>query len=156
MSLCRAKRCDYCGKAIAETPQIFIDCDSDPLLHYNGWEVESHKKMGQLGWDQKNIELFVTEKQKTEWVNGEVLQKELEGKEVLNANVLYWLLENPEHIPEEWKGKYVYFWGTVYRSSDNFLFVRCLYWNGGQWDWSYNWLIYDWNDSGPAAILVDS
>jgi len=35
----------------------------------------------------------------------------------MNANVLDYLLAHPELIPEDWKNKYVFFWGTIYRYS---------------------------------------
>lgn len=61
--------------------------------------------------------------------------KELEDQPVLNANVLDFLREHPELIPDEWKGKFTFFWGTIYRHRDGDLYVRCLYWDGGRWDW---------------------
>ncbi len=78
----------------------------------------------------------------------------MKGKKVLNANVLEYLLKNPRAIPEEWKGKYVFFWGTIYRRSDGRLYVRCLVWDGSQWYWSYYWLDIDFNGLNPAAVAA--
>lgn len=61
-------------------------------------------------------------------------------------------LANPHLIPEEWKGKAVFFWGTIYRDADGHLCVRYLYWRGGGWDWGYRWLDYVWDGDGPAAV----
>jgi hypothetical protein len=59
---------------------------------------------------------------------------------------------NSHLIPEEWKGKYVFFWGTIYRGSGDNLYVRCLCWGGGRWDWGYDWLGGGWDDGNPAAV----
>jgi hypothetical protein len=131
-----------------------IDCDKKPNIPFSGWTVESHKKQGKLAWDPSKIELYFSEKQKTGVILGNDLRKELEDKPVLNASVLDYLLKHQDLIPEEWKGKYVYFWGTIFRDALGGLFVGCLYWNGGTWNWNYNWLDNDWNEDGPAASLA--
>ena len=45
---------------------------------------------------------------------------------------------------------------TLYinRDADDNLYVRYLNWNGNRWNWNYNWLDNDWNDSNPAALLA--
>ncbi len=128
-----------------------IDCDKDPFCP--DWlKVESHKKGGQLVFDPSKIELYLTDRQKTGWVNGTDIQKELADKSVLNANVLDYLSAHTELIPEDWKGKYIFFWGTIYRHSDDGLFVRCLCWNGGQWRWFDRWLGREFDGQYPAAV----
>ena len=129
-----------------------IDCDADPFLP-DGWKVEEHIKGGQWEWNPDQIELYLAEGQKNGgYVNGHELRKQLKDKPILNANVLDYLLAHQELIPEEWKGKRVYFWGTVYRHSDGNLYVRCLYWNGRTWDWDVRWLDDDWGGDDPAAF----
>ena len=71
---------------------------------------------------------------------------------MLNANVLDYLLANPHLIPEEWKGKYVFFWGTVYHRRDGDPCVRCLGWNGAGWSWASHWLGASWTGDRPAAL----
>jgi len=44
----------------------------------------------------------------------------------------------------------------TYRNSDGNLNVRYLNWNGGQWNWNYNWIENSFNDSGPAAVARNS
>ena len=85
-------------------------------------------------------------------LKGTELRKKLEGKPVLNAVVLDHYLANPHLIPEEWKGKAVFFWGTIYRHSDGNLYVRYLFWNGPGWISVHFWLGHVWNDSNPAAV----
>lgn len=131
-----------------------IDCDADPFVP-SGWKVIEHKKGGQLKWDPTKISLYLSKKQRDGRVTeGNILRKELENMPVTNANVLDYLLANPHLIPEEWKGKYVFFWGTIYRSSSGSLYVRFLYWFGVWWDWHSHWLGRDWYSSYPAALLA--
>src|SRR3989344_5319984 len=82
-------------------------------------------------------------------------RQKLQGEPVLNANILDYLLANPQLIPEEWKGKAVFFWGTIYRYRHSYghLFVRYLYWDGEQWLWDYRWLDFDFLGGHPAALL---
>jgi hypothetical protein len=130
-----------------------IDCDCDPLIPGGGWAVEEHVKGGQLEFDPSQIELYLDESQKNgKSVVGNKLRELLAGKPTLNANVLDYLLANPELIPEEWKDKFIFFWGTIYRISDGSLCVRCLYWNDDRWDWSYVWLGNVFDDNYPAAL----
>ena len=130
-----------------------IDCNVEPFIP-DGWKVEEHRKGGQLEWNAEKISLYLSENQKDgNYTEGNKLRKELENKPVLNANVLDYLLKNPHLIPEEWKSKYVFFWGTAYRNSDGNLVVRYLNWNGGKWNWNYNWFDNDFNDNNPAVVL---
>ena len=127
-----------------------INSTKQPLIP-EGWKIESHDTaLGKI--DLKDCTLYLSEKQKNGYIKGIELQKEL--KNPLNATVLDYLLEHQELIPEEWNGKYVYFWGTVYRNPDDDLCVRCLSFDEGRWDWDYGWLGDDWYRSGPAVVLA--
>lgn len=129
-----------------------IDCDANPFVP-NGWKVEEHQKSGHFKLDISLVQFFRTEGQQNGNVmEGNNLRKELASKPVLNANVLDYLLANPHLIPEYWKGKAVFFWGTIYRRSDGRLYVRCLHWDGDRWRWSNYWLGRAWGDSAPAAL----
>ena len=129
-----------------------IDCDANPFVP-DGWKVEEHQKGGQLVWDASKVQLYLSDGQKNgKVIEGNKLRKELAGKPVLNANVLDHLLANPHLIPEEWKGKVIFFWGTIYCSSDGRLYVRCLYCFGDRWDLSCNWLGFGWHDDDPVAL----
>lgn len=91
------------------------------------------------------------EQEKGELLSGEVLFERLKDK-AYNTKVLDYLLEHQEEIPEEWKGKLVYFWGTKYEDSDGYLHVHCLFWGGDRWNWRCIWLGNDFSGSNPAAI----
>jgi len=130
-----------------------IDCSADPFIP-NGWTVEEHQKGDELEWDSTKTILYLSEAQKNGLIVGNDLRTELKGKGVLNANLLDYLLAHPELIPEEWKGKAVFFWGTIYRDSNSFLFVRYLYWSDGRWDWNGGWLGGRWSAFNPALLLA--
>ncbi len=131
-----------------------IDCDAASFVP-KGWSVEEHRKGGQFAWDPGKVSLYLSESQKNgSVISGNKLRKELQDKPVLNANVLDYLLEHPELIPEEWKGKYIFFWGTIYRGSDGGLYVRCLSWDGERWSWGDRWLGRGWNADNPAAVAA--
>ena len=105
------------GQAEIVIPEHVIDCDADPYIP-NGWSLEEHRRGGAFTWDkgaQENA-LYLSKKQKGgKWMEGTKLCKELANESVLNANVLDYLLLHTHLIPEEWKRKYVFFWGTIYR-----------------------------------------
>lgn len=129
-----------------------IDCDADPFVP-DGWKVENHRKGGQFEWGTDKVLLHLSKEQASgNSIEGNKLRKRLEKMPVLNANVLDYLLKNPKLIPEEWKGKYVFFWGTIYRHSDGGLCVRCLRWRGGKWSWYYFWLDCGFVSSYPAVL----
>lgn len=129
-------------------PKHIINTDQSPYIPNKDWKVEEHVKNGTV--DVSKIALWFSEEQKKGYIEGNKLRKQI--KYPLNANVLDHLLRHPEFIPEEWKGKAVYFWGTIYRDSDGDLYVRCLYWNDGQWLWYYGWLGHGWRAGSPAAV----
>ncbi len=147
-----------CGSV---TTQHIIDCDAK-LFIPNGWRVENEDQLvsrirGQLILDTSKIKLYLSSKQQDgKYIEGNKLRKELASDPVLNANVLDYLLkfENQHLIPEEWKDKYIFFWGTIYRDSDDNLCVRFLCFNDGAWYWGYSWLGHGFCGSYPAAVLA--
>ncbi len=136
----------------AQQPQHTINCDTSPFTP-EGWKVEYHKQDGQFVFDPTKVKLHLSPNQQNgKVIGGNQLRRELENEPVLNANVLDYLLAHPELIPEEWKGKYIFFWGTIYRHSSGNLCVRCLFFRGGGWGWDRSWLVSDWYDVSPAAL----
>lgn len=129
-----------------------INCDDDPFVP-RGLTVESHKKHGFMVWHSNAVTLHL-EKEQLDGFKGNKLRKRLKDQpfECLNACVLDYLLDHPELIPEEWKSKHVFFWGTIYRNSDGRLYVRCLRWDGVSWRWGGGWLDGVWRLLSPAAL----
>ena len=132
-----------------------IDCNAKPFVP-EGWKVVKHIKGGKFEWDPSKILLYLSDGQKNgQRIEGNKLRKELESKPVLNTCVLDWLLARPEFIPEEWKGEYIFFWGTIYRDAGGHLVVRYLHWDGSGWSWGYCWLDVGWGGL-PAALSASS
>ncbi len=140
------------GQCEIKDAEHVIDCDTNPFVP-KGWKVEEHQKQGMVKWSKFLITLFLAEGQEDgKSIVGNELRKLLKGVRVMNANVLDFLLKHPGLIPDEWKGKAVFFWGTVYRYSDGDLYVRYLYWVDATWRWSGHWLDRDWHVGYPAAV----
>jgi len=142
-----------------------IDLGADPFLP-NDWKVEEHQKgkvakLERRGDDLylngKKIEFWLSQEQKRDVITGNTLRAKLKNKSVLNANVEDYLLKNPHLIPEAWKKdengntRYIFFWGTIYSSADDGIYVRYLYWSGGRWAWDYRWLGSGFGGRSPAA-----
>ena len=137
---------------------MLIDCSVSPMITGRSIRPENQISSafhGQMVWDSTKIELFLAEEQKVEpWIKGHDLKKKLEGKVVLPANVLDWLLqpENQHHIPVSWAGKATFFWGTIYRDSGRYAVVRFLNWYGRSWGWDDYWLGHKFRSCYPAAL----
>lgn len=137
---------------VFSTTLYVIDCDADPFVP-EGWKVEKHQKGGKFEWDPSQIELYLDNGQLGgNSIVGSKLRQKMSSKKIMNACVLDFLLAHPELIPEEWKGKRIFFWGTIYRNSDGRLYVRFLYWNGDRWRRYCNWLDDVFRGSYPAAL----
>jgi hypothetical protein len=151
------------GTAKVVIEKHVVDLNADPFVP-DGWKVEEHQKSGNgsgtLEWDAEKVEFYLDDGQQGDkYVEGNKLRKRLAVKPVLNANVLDYLLKNPDLIPESWKKdeqgntRYIFFWGTIYRrDSDGGLCVRYLFWGDGRWHWSTHWLGSVWDGSRPAAL----
>ncbi|MEO6329122.1 MAG: hypothetical protein ABIO55_09325 [Ginsengibacter sp.] len=130
-----------------------IDCDAPPFIP-EGWQVEQHKQRGNMRFEASKIELHCSKNKKGGSTDGYYVREDLKDKEALNANVLDYLLVNTKAIPDAWKDKDIFFWGTIYSSPKGYLHVRCLYWCDGLWRWGHDRLGVDWSIHKLAAILV--
>lgn len=137
------------GQAEIKIIEHLIDCDVAPFVP-EGWTVVENRQCGKVRPD--DADLYMSEEQKNGPVSGNELQKKLADLPVLNAAMLDWYLAHSERIPEAWRGKLVFFWGTIYRDANGYLFVRVLDWNGDQWNWDGYCLGYDFSSSDPAAV----
>lgn len=154
--ICRIERL---VTAATETLQQYtIDCDAKPF-EPNGLTVapESdqlpNRVRGQFVFDPAKTKLHLSPNQRGgKYIKGEKLKNELADEPVLPANVLDFYLANTRLIPEEWKGRVVFFWGTIYRDSDGGLCVRGLCFGVGGWYVGYGRLGRGWGGSGPAAV----
>lgn len=152
-------------RVITLETMIVVSLSASPKLPFNEAEVKSHigegwaiveKRVNGLYVNGRKVVLYLSRRQQNgRLLKGYDLREELTDKPVLNANLLDALYDNPRLIPEEWKGKAIFFWGTIYRNSHGDLYVRCLCWDDGSWPWYYYWLGHDWYDNyDPAAVLA--
>ena len=91
-------------------------------------------------------------------VGEELLSRLKTGTSImLDAKIGQTLLQNPHLIPDSWKGKEVYFIGSVLRQPNGDRCVLCLYWDEGtemRWKWRCTWLESELTDDDPVAVLV--
>ena len=142
---------------ITAVVKYLINCDADPFIP-NGWRVEEADQLvsrvrSVFEWDESKVLLHLSSNQMDgKSIKGEQLQTELANESVLNANVLDYLLAYQTLIPDEWKGKCVFFWGTVYRDLRGRLCVRFLYFDDGEWRSLCLWLGGVWYGDHPVAV----
>jgi len=136
-----------------------LDFDTLPYIP-NGWSIHPEDQLASRltgGWelDTSKIELHLDSGQQGNGlIKGGDLKGALEGKKVLPAHILDCLIRCPDMIPDSWRWKAIFFWGTVYRTHEGDPCVRYLRWSGRMWTWHYYWLDCQWDVRGPAAICM--
>ncbi len=157
------------GRVYPRQGPVF-DFDVEPYIP-DGWEIRPEDQItsrltGSWQLDVTKVGLYSSERQQGQkTVRGVDLLCELEGKRVLPAHVIEELLKYPVMIPDSWKHRNVYFWGTVYRDASGCRQIRILSWTGAQgWHWSSHYLERDdgtrvmqglWTSQGYAVHVVD-
>ena len=139
------------GQARIVRDKYIIDCDCDPY-EPEDLSMKRHLRQGQLEWDPDKVLLHVFDEQREGSIHGNDLYEKL--KPILNACFLDHLLAHPHLIPEEWKGKHIFFWGTIYQDSAERQSVRYLYWDSMRWTWNFVLLDCLWRNDFFAAILI--
>lgn len=131
-----------------------IDCDADQAPPPGG-SIVVHQHGGLLQWDPSKVKLwFASEQKHGRWMESHKLSEAVENKSPLNANVLDYLIANPHLIPETWKKyKSIIFWGTVYRTDTNSVYVRYLHWTG-HWASMNHYFSNSVPNGDPAALRV--
>ena len=94
-------------------------------------------------------------KSETVTTGEERLKRLLESGQIrLDAAVFLHLWENKHLIPEKWKGKFVFFDGTILRNPYGDRYALCLYWSGVAWCWGVFWLAHARYATHPSAVLA--
>ncbi|MDO8516116.1 MAG: hypothetical protein Q7S28_02600 [bacterium] len=141
----------------SETEKNLLTVDYSVKPSLVNLRLESHvSRTDTVIIDPAKIDLAVMLSSGEGSISGKENQKRLKasGKTLLDVRVMEELLKHPELIPDSWKGKYVFFWGTIFRDADGRLSVPCLCWGGDGWYWDDRWLSYVWNSDSPAACLA--
>ena len=154
-------------KAVEESIMIKID-RTEPfnlaqfMVQGSSIEEQDERALVITEVDLSKIRLETTLKPGETPVIGEERLKRLKkaGHIRLDAKVFQTLWENQSLIPEKWKEKtngnttYIFFDGTVLRSPSGGRCALYLYWDDGEWYWSYYWLGIDFDASYPSAVLA--
>ncbi len=123
----------------------------------SGVTILFEKRTDGLYIDGKKVLLYRSERQMNGGsIYGHDLRKELDGKPVLNACVLDFLMANQEFIPEDWRKEgVILFWGTIFRSSSGELCLHGMEFQPkfGEWWYSQGWLNRHPDETTPAAML---
>lgn len=152
------------GRAEIRRCEHIINCDV-PVFTPDGWHVLPDEEqlpnriLGQFVWNPKEVTLHIVDGKKNgKWIEGNKLRKELAKQPVYTAHLLDYLLvpENQYLIPEDWKGKWIFFWGAIYRGDDGYSCVRCLRWVGGRWSWFCCSLGDLWSVNDPVAVRAST
>ena len=88
------------------------------------------------------------------YVIGEELLLRLKNDKALlfDAEVCKTLYENQHLIPDSWKGKCIYFFGTELRSRNGDRCVLCLCWYDARWRVDYCWLDLSFDSRDCVAV----
>lgn len=146
------------GHAEIKAIEHLIDFDATPFIPDGwsvlpDWEQLPNRVRGKVKFDPAKVKLHLDDGQKGGgYTEGNQLRQKLADFPVYGSQLLDFYLANPHLIPEEWgEGKYVFFWGTIYRRPGGWC-VRCLYRRVGRWYWEALWLDVDWGGVCPAAL----
>lgn len=145
------------GRSEIRLIEYIVDFDVGPMTP-QGFEIRPEdqingRRNGKWIFSRKELSLHLAKKQKYgRTLVGNDLKDELDREPVMGAQLLDFYLRKPHLIPEEWKRKSVFFWGTIYRGTNGCLYVRYLYWDGAAWDSDYLWLARNFGCRRPALV----
>jgi hypothetical protein len=132
-----------------------VDTDIDPFCP-RGWRIESTRRCGRVEIDISRIERRLSKVQRD---GGRLTCDQFLaefGWVGLTAHALDWLLAHKELIPESWKGRLLFFPGTVYQFHVGNRCIRYLVFEGGDRGWSEGWLGADFDIGCQVALLASS
>lgn len=123
-----------------------------------GWmiEEEDERSLKLTELDLAKVRLETTLKRGESSVNGEEKLRRLKKLDCirLDAKVFQALWENKHLIPGDWKGKTIFFVGTIFRGRHGDRYILALFWGGSAWGWNSYWLDCDWGAHDPSAVLA--
>lgn len=128
-----------------------IHLDADPVIR-EGWSVVEHRRHNPCAWGLLKVGLYVPDQQKNGKFVGNELRDLMKDQSVFNANLLDYLLARPALIPDKWKQKSIYFWGTIFRNEYGELCVRYMHSRDGLWRGDYRRLSKFWYPFEPAVV----
>jgi hypothetical protein len=118
-----------------------INCNIHPESRFERCNCIGHESQPPLVWDLNLITLLPYRVDRSATRKSLIRHYPI-GWRVLNVNVLDYLLEHQELIPEEWKQFNIYFIGTYYAipiykgvSTPSLKLVPYLFWDSGDLCW---------------------
>lgn len=145
---------EKCWESVSENEiRVNLDMFVDPKCTDADGEIMSFlKNKNQQGWvsvEKREASLYVGGKKvflqtiqgKYQDYQGieEIIDCEIEGRNVLHPNIGIALAENTHLIPLEWDDKALHFWGAIFREKVVecwiFSFVMSIYGYGGEIGW---------------------
>ena len=137
-----------------------IDFDATPLSIPTGLSIRDEDQIasrfrGKWTFNYKDLRTYLSEKQGRGFILGSDLKKDLEGQPVVGAQLLDFYLnkKNRHLIPQKYKWKMLFFWGTIYRDSKGTLYVPCMNWDGLWVHGSFFWLGHHFPQT-PSALSI--
>lgn len=137
-----------------------IDLDEDPLIP-STWHLVDHECGGLFEFGLAKIRLASPGELGLQGrVKVDQLHEAVKGKGAFNANLLDWFLRKPNlrFIPEEWKEKSIYFFGTIYRSPSRTKLVRIMdverAWGCNFWRCNYDSFGREVGEQAVVAMLA--
>jgi len=109
------------------------------------WAVAENREVIPENWGPKCTRLVSNLKSGETSVIGEEVLKRFATQPLLGARAFQYYWNNQQDIPEDWKGKLVFFDATILRDPDGSLYSLYLRWHGGRWDWNARWLGRAWD-----------
>lgn len=154
---------------IKETQSLILPCSTlfNPAKFIGaGWKVDEQDERSlsllEVDFDEVRFEACLNPGE--DRISGEEKLKRLKAMPVISLgsnhllalwndykargqdSVLEWLRQNR-------KLTYLDFFGFILRGPSGYRSVLCLCWGGGEWFWSYDWLVCGWKASYLSAVL---
>jgi len=150
------------GRSEIKLVEHSIDYDIDQPSIPAGWSLLSNDEQlpnrvrSLRKFDPTKLSLHLDNSQKNgKAIEGNKLRKKLESIPVFGAQLRDFLLKNLRFIPKDWKGKEIFFWGTLYRDANGDFCVPFLFFDNGGWRGRYRWLVNDLSVNSPAVVLAE-
>jgi len=146
-----------CQKAELVYPETIMDSDLIPAFDtdfVSEINVHQHLRLGQVRFSPKLVELYLAPDQH-HGVDGYYILQSLEGKKVLNAQILHLLMLNPCLIPSAWSTYRICFWGTLLKSRSGDLSIMTLNFMKENYFWEIKSLYSIFHANCLAAVFKD-
>jgi len=128
------------------------------LITPPGWVIKSRRYFSIPEGMNLHIKLLLVQQQFKTQLKGTLLYPLIRSLNVVDASYLDYLMgsrtiSETENVKPNVE-RFIFFWGTLYISGNGKLAVRCLYNNGGHWEWGYRLLDHYWDARSPAAVFT--